>query len=262
MKLVKRALLAVLLLACAGLAAGWFFLDPLVGSAIEKGSTYATGVETRVGGVDASFFSGRFGIRDLSLANPPGFRPEPFVRLASARATWQSGSILSDTIQMDELLLDGVELNLERVGSGTNYGKILANLEKLSSGDKGNTAASQGGRQLAIRKIEIRNVRAGLRLSGVPLASGSMEVEAPSIVIDDFRSDGSTTEIVARLTRAVLQAILENVLSAGKDIFPADLAKDLGRGLAGLKGAVGGGAKDVLHGLEGALKGAGGILKK
>jgi hypothetical protein len=262
MKILRRVLLFLLVLVLLAVGAGWYFLDSLVGTAIEKGSTYATGVETKVEGVDASFFSGRFGIDGLSLANPPGFRSEPFLVLGSARAHWQNGTLFSDTIEMDSFVLDGVDVNLERTGSGTNYGKILDHLEKLSSGETEKPPAEKSARKLTIRKIEIKNVRAGLHLSGVPLASGSMEVKIPSIVIDDFRSDGETKEIVAKLTRALLKAILDEVLRLGKDVFPADLLQDLGENLDGLKGTVEERAKEALEGLEGALKDAGGIFDK
>jgi hypothetical protein len=230
MKLLFRLGIALALLLVLVLGAGWLFLGSLVGTAIEKGSTYATGVETRVGHVDASLFSGRFGIDDLSLANPPGFRPEPFFQLRSARAAWENGTLLSDRIEMDELILDGVDVNLERAGGGTNYGAILDHLESISAGgqSKSKPDASAGGRALTIHRIEIRNVRAGLHLTGVPLASGSTEVTIPSIVLNDFSSDGSTTELVAKLTKVLLQAILEEVLRGGKGIFPADILKDLG----------------------------------
>jgi len=258
MKILLRVLLVGLLLLLLAVGAGWFFLDSLVARGIEKGSTYATGVETKVDGVDASFLSGHFGIDGLSLANPPGFRPEPFFRLNTAHATWQNGTILSDRIEMDELVVDGVDMNLERTGAGTNYGTILDHLEKLSGGKTGEKAPKpEGGKQLTIKRIEIKNVRAALHLSGVPLGSGSAEVKIPSIVLQDFKSDGDTTKIVAQLTRELLQAILEQVSS-----LSPELLKDLKKSLDALEGGIEKDAKDALKGLEGALKGAGGLFDK
>jgi hypothetical protein len=260
MKFLKRALVVLFLLGVVGVAGVWIFLNPIVSTAIEKGSTYATGVDTKVGNVDASVLAGHFGLKELTLANPPGFRPEPFLHIASAQAAWQNGTILSKTITMDEFVVDGVDVNLERAGSGTNYGKILDHLGQLSGGgEKDKPKETTGGKTLVIKKIEIKNVRAGLHLSGVPVASGSFEVKVPSIVIQDFRSDGSTTEIVAKLTRVLLQSILENVLSAGKDIFPADIVKDLGSGLKSVGATLEESAKSAI---DDAIKGVGDVFKK
>ena len=59
MKLLRRALLVLLVLVLLFFAAGWIFLDPLVAKGIEKGASYATGVETKVAKVDASLLSGK-----------------------------------------------------------------------------------------------------------------------------------------------------------------------------------------------------------
>ena len=266
MKILRRLLLVVVALVLLVAIGVWLCLDSLVATGVEKGATYATGVETKVDKVDASVFAGHFGIDGLSLANPPGFRPEPFFQMKSARAAWQNGSILSDRIEMDEFVLDGVDVSLERTDSGTNYGKILDHLEKLSSGGKGEEKApespeSKGGKQLTIKKIQVKNVHVGLHISGVPLASGSTDLNIPSIVIKDFRSDGSTTEIVAQLTKELLKAILQEVVSLGGSL-PKDLLKDLDKGLKGMGDDVENRAKDALKGFEGSLKGVGGLFDK
>jgi hypothetical protein len=265
MKLLKRLLVVGLVLLLVGVAAGWLFFSPLVGTAIEKGSKYATGVDTDVDKVSASLFAGNFGIDGLTLANPPGFRPEAFVHLGSARATWKNGTLLSETIEMDEFVVENVDVNLERTDGKTNYGAILDHLGKVTGGGEEpekKKEPSKGGMTLLIKKIVVKNVHAGLHLTGVPLASGSMSVVVPSIVIEDFRSDGDTTEIVAKVTRVLIQEILASVLKAGKDIFPSDILKDLGSGLSGLGGALGSGAEGAVKGVQDVLKGAGDLFKK
>src|SRR5690349_7609923 len=127
MKLLKRLLVVLVVLLVIGVGGAVVFLDPLVKTAVEKGSTLATGVDTKVGSVDASPFSGHFGLKELVVSNPPGFSSDPFLHLGTAGASWQNGTILSSTIEMDQLLVQDVDVRLERAGSGTNYGKILDN---------------------------------------------------------------------------------------------------------------------------------------
>ena len=179
--------------------------------------------------------------------------------LGSARASWQNGSLLSDVIEMDQLVVENVNVNLERAGGKTNYGTILDNLGKLSGGEaeKKEEPPAEGGKSLRIKKIEIKNVHAELHLLGQTLP-----VTVPSIVIEDFRSDGETKELVAKLTRVLIRSILDAVLKAGKGIFPDDILKDLGSGLKGIGDVLGSGAKDAVQGVQDALKGAGGLFKK
>ncbi len=272
---VKFLLRCVLILVAlfVVLSAGVFlFFDRLVAASIEKGATHATGVETKVGGIEASPFAGSFSIEDLSIANPPGFRDEPFVSLASTRASWENGTLLSDSIHVREFALDGVVVNLERTGGKTNYGTILDHVEKLSpsSADAPAESAESSGssRELKIDRLVIRDVRTSLHLSGIAGAAGSFQVEVPEVVLKDFNSRGSTGEIVAKLTRAVIEALLSSSLKAGRNVFPDDLLKDLGGQLAGLEKVLGdqaeGTLKDLGIGLDDAkkaLKDVGGLFK-
>lgn len=261
MKLVLRIalVLVVLIVLLGGLAV--VFLDRLIGSSIEEGATYATGVETRVGGVDASLFAGALAIDELSIANPPGFRPEPFVRLSSMRAAWENGTILSDAIHVREFVLDGVAVNLELVGTKTNYGAILDHVERLSPAGATPKESSGKSRALKIDRIVIRNVKTALHLSGVPGASGSLQAEVPELVVENFDSSGSTGEIVAKLTRVVIEALLSSSLKAGRGVFPDNLVKDLSGELDGLKQALTGQSEGLLKGLEQQLGGAEKLLK-
>jgi hypothetical protein len=256
MKILLRVGIVLVLLLVVLLACGLFFLDSLVKGGIEKGTTYATGTETKLESVDASLFSGRFGMKGLSIANPPGFRPEPFLHLGSAQATWDNGTILSDEIAIGTFALDGVEVDLESASGKTNYGAILANLEKLSgpADKKPAEPASSSAKKLSIKRIEIRNVKAGLHISGTPVGGGSLSVAVPLVAIDDFHSDGSTSEIVAKLTRALVEAVLQSALTAGKGVFPADILKDLGVNLKNLESNLQGQAKDALKGLNSDVK--------
>jgi hypothetical protein len=260
MKILVRVVLGLVVLLVVALVAVIVFVDPLIEEAVERGATYGTGVETTLGGVDAGLLSGELGLDELSVANPAGFRPEPFLAMKSGRAKWDNRSLVSDTIEIEELVFDGVTLNLERTDGKTNYGVILDNLGKLSSKD--DAPAEDGPKKtIKIGLIEIKNIKAGVHMSGVPLADG-LSVDIPRITIEDFDSSGDMDEVVAKVTRAVLDAILAAVLEAGANILPTDLLKDLGGEVADLGKAIGKEAgavlKDVGKGVE---KSVGEVLK-
>ncbi len=247
MKILLRVLFGLVLLVIAVFAALLIFIDPLVKTAIEKGASYATGVETRLDSVSAGLFSSKLDLSGLRIQNPPGFRPEPFASLGQARAAWQGSSLFGDEIHIDEFDLDGVEINLERADGKTNYGVILANLEKIS-GEKKAPAPSSGDKpkKLVIKRILVRDVKATVSMSGLPIGNGSASVKVPKVEIDDFQSDGSTTEVVGKLVAQILQSVLDETVKAGQDILPKDVLKDLGGNLKNLKGE----AKKLLDSLK------------
>ncbi|MFN0241491.1 MAG: hypothetical protein ACKVWV_01230 [Planctomycetota bacterium] len=254
-RLIKIVVVLAVLLLLAG-GAAFVFLDSIVRGAIEKGATYATGVETTLASADVGLLSGHLELEGLDIENPPNFRPEPFLHLDSARASWDGSTVLSQKIEMNEFALEGVTLNIERTSKQSNYGVILGNLQKLSSGTEKPPADDAAGEQrnLRIRRIVIRRVEVGLHLSDVVGLSASQKVIVPEIVIEDFDTSGTTVEIVSKLTQAIVLAVVEASAAAGKDLIPADVLKDLGRGLEGALDSV---SKDTLKGLDSALKDVG-----
>ena len=130
MKLLIRLGLAALVLIVLVLGGAFFFIDSLVKGGIEKGTTYATGTETKLGSVDAGLFKGHFALKDLSIANPAGFRSEPFLHLGSAAAAGDNGTILSDEIAIGVFNNKATGVRIipvagKQAGESVNYGGLL-----------------------------------------------------------------------------------------------------------------------------------------
>lgn len=265
MKIVLRLFAFLVVLAVLVVGAAVLFQDRLIAGAIEKGGTHGTGVETRIDGVDAGLFSGRLELDGLTLAEPPGFDAEkPFLQLGSGRAKWENRSLLGDRIEVEELVLDGIEIDLERNAQGSNWGVIVANLERLSKGGEREAEPAGGKKELAIRRLELLRIRASLRVSGLPVGDGVYAVDVPRVVLEDFESDGSTSEMIAKLFATVIDAILEATVAGGGNL-PKELLRDLEKGLEGLgddvRGEVRKQAEKALEGLDPELKkGAEGAL--
>lgn len=258
MRLLLKIVIGLVVLVLLVGGGALFFIDSIARGAVEKGATYATGVQTKLAKADVGVFSGHLTLEGLDIANPPEFRPEPFLHLESARATWDGSTMLSDEIQMNEFVLDGITANIERTSSKSNYGVILDNLKKLSSGkaEPPKDEASGAQRHLKIRRIVIRRVDVGLHLSGVVGLSASQKIKVPEIVIEDFDTSGTTMEIVSKVTQAIVHAVMKEIATAGKGLIPADVLQDLGQTLGDLEGALKSGTKEALKGLESTLKDA------
>lgn len=271
MKLLFRLALAFVLLLLLALGAAFFFLGPIVGAAIGKGASWATGVEASVEKVDVGLMSGALDLSGLRIANPPGFASPHFLAMQSARARWEGGTVFSDRIEISVLLLDGFDLNFERNASGSNWKPILDRLEQVSGPERKEPAPSEreagSSRTLHIGRIELRNVKVALLLADVPLGAGTHALSLPTIVIEDFKSDGSTLELVSTLTRAIVTAVLDQSVKSGGGVLPKDLLKDLGKGLDGLKAKLQAEAgreleKSLDSGVKKALEGVEDLFKK
>lgn len=259
MKILIRIVIGLVVLALLAVGCLFIFIDPLVKSAIANGTSYATGVETKIDSVDAGFTSGKLSFAGLAIMNPPGFRPEPFFKIGTARTSWQNSSLFSDPIVIEELALDGLDVNLERADGHTNFGQILDNLGKLSpkDGKPAESKPSEGkAHTLIVKHILLTNVKCAVRWTGSPLPTESMSVTVPKIELADFKSDGSMTEIIGKLSSTIVDAVLASSLDKGQGVWPKDLTKDLGANLDTIKAQ----AKELLKGAGDSLKDAGKAL--
>lgn len=237
-KLLLRLVLIAVLLLLLAVGAAFVFLDPIVRTAIAKGTAYATGVPVMLDDADVRPTGGALEFGRLHVANPEGFTTPHFLVLGRAYAKWDNGTVFSDRLQMKELTVDGIDVNLEKGANGSNWKKILDHLEQLSGGKApGETppADASSKRSLHIDRIEVRNVKITLTLRDVPVVSGAKTLELPPIVIENYQSDGSTMDLVAKLTRTVITAVLTQATKSGADWLPKDVLGDLRGGLDGLK---------------------------
>jgi hypothetical protein len=250
MKLLVRILAGLFVLLLIGALVAFLMLDSIVRSAVEKGGAHATGTQVKLAGADLSLRGGKLDLSHLSIHNPDGFRDEPFVSASAIHAAWENGTIFSDELVIDEIALDGIQVNLERTNGRTNFGKILQHIESLG-GKKGPAEPSEGAqRTLVVKRILVTNVKAAVHLEGIPLSGGTAEVIVPRVEIDDFRTDGTTKEIVAKLTGAVVQAVLSSTLEKGDAILPKEILHDLKGNLDSLKSQANDALKDVRKGLD------------
>jgi hypothetical protein len=278
MKIALRLLLVlVLLLAVAGVAAV-LGIDSIARTAVEKGGTYALGVETKLAKADIGLLQGTTALGGLSVANPPGFDPT-FLSLGKAELAVTLGSLRSDVIEVPKFVLSDVSVLLQKREGKTNYGVILDNLKKFESGEPpaGEEPKPKGeGKRFVIQKIEITNVSADIDLLPAGGKLTKAKVTIPSLTLENVgTADGgaSVGEIVSAVVKALLQATLE---AGGKAIGPellADLegklksmgleAIDVGAGVTSelekISPELGEKAGEVLKGVD---KGLGDLLKK
>jgi hypothetical protein len=221
-------------------------MNPLLGKVLRAGVTRATGTETSLASVDLGLVSGRLELEGFAIANPEGFRDEPFLALDQGRVQVATTSLLGDTIEIPSIELSGVQLNVEAHGLSTNYRAILDHMQ-AGSGDEGGEGADDGPQKsLRIDRIVVTDIRCALHLDA-PIADGSGAIQVPRVEIEDFASDGSTSHNVAKLSRALVEALLEAVLEEGGDLFPGEILTDLKGELGDLRATLEDGARGVIE---------------
>ncbi|MGE4159255.1 MAG: hypothetical protein AB7F75_09175, partial [Planctomycetota bacterium] len=135
----KKILITGFVLIALLLVGGYFFgqkaFSKLVSVAVETAAPPLTGCPVKLAGVDFNPFNGTCVIRGFALGNPEGFTQDPELgafKVASIKVEIDVQSLLSDTIEIKEVVIQDPVITYEQTLKGTNFGAILDNLEKVA----------------------------------------------------------------------------------------------------------------------------------
>jgi hypothetical protein len=269
MKVLVRTLLVLVLLLLAGLFLGVTYAGSLVRRAVEKGGTHVLGVETKLEEASLGVLAGKLGLDGLTVANPPGFQREHFLSLRRTEVEVSLASLRSERIESPLLLLEGLDLDLERKGDQTNYGVILANLERFQkTGEEPPPAEEPAGegKRFVIRQVVLRDISAHVSLSALGQQI-DRTVTLPELRLDNVGNDEqSLRSLISQIVTAVLEASVRSL----EGVVPAELLTDLKGQVADLEAeakkqvdeAVKQATEDVLGEVEEALEKGTGELEK
>lgn len=266
MKTLLKIVLVLVLVLVVGLVAAFIYIDRIAKVAVEKGGTYALGVDTRLDSISVGVLAGKVGLKGLSVANPEGYSTPAFMSLGSGGVEVSLGTLRKDVVEIPVLELHDIKLNLEKKNGKSNYQVILDNLKKFESTDPQADTSEQGKKKFVIRKIVITNVEVTADL--LPLGGSLTRTTAniPKIEMTDIGSDGQGVkmgQLVNILTKAMLSAVANKL----GDI-PGGIAGELGDGLKSLASlgkfkpeVVGQVSKKVTDAAGKVLEGAGKVLE-
>lgn len=214
-KIIFKLIMVLFVLIIIALGIGWALIDTLAEKGIEKGATYALGVETTVDDVDLSLLNSSLELEGLKISNPPNFGTPHLMKMDKLETELVASSLMGDTVEVTKFEIDGLDVYIEQTLTGSNVSKIMENLEKLSSGKKPDEEGA-GGKKVKIGRILITNTVAHLNLGG--LAEGTVKI--PEILLTDVTSDNANGVVMSELTAKLVTAILSAVLEEAGEQMP------------------------------------------
>ncbi|MHC4619413.1 MAG: AsmA family protein [Planctomycetota bacterium] len=216
LKILRIVLAAIVVLAVLAVVLIHVFADRAVKVGIEAGGTKALNVGVSVGDVDLSIMGGRIGLQNLSINNPPGYEYDRLLELRDARIAVDIGSLLSDTVRIREIRLDGMDMVLEQRGiSGNNLQDII---KSIPAGD---AQAEPSGKKLHIDKLEITGVTVKAKVVPVPGKIDTITLQLKPITMTDLGGDNKLDAAV--LSSKVLLAITGGIAEQGVGVLPDEI---------------------------------------
>jgi hypothetical protein len=242
-KLILGVLLTVVVLLLIAVVGVLLFIDPIAKAGVERGATYALGVDTTVKKLSLGLTSGELTMDELHVANPVGFQSPHLMKSGQFDLKLRPGSILEDTIELNKFELNGLDVHIDQKVDGSNVSVILDNLKRLGGDGEGKGEEKEEpaeGKKVKVDRIVVTNVVAHFHLLSDLHKGGPLTVKVPRIELNDVTSDDADGVVVSELVARILPAVLAAVLDKAQGVVPSDFLTVLNGDLDGVTKALGG----------------------
>jgi len=212
--MIKKLFLALLILALIA-GAGLYFvgsslLNKGVKSGVETFGPKVTQTPVTLESANLSILSGTGTLKGLLVGNPEGYKSENIFALGQIDIKVDTGSVFSEKIIIDEIIINTPEISYEKTLTGSNVKDLLKNVEAFTGPKTEETApapAEDSGakKQVVIRKLVIEEGTVFVGALGV-----GQTVKLPRIEMTDI-GEGGERMTMAEAINLVLSKVLTNI---------------------------------------------------
>jgi len=216
-KLVRTVLIALIALVLVVALLINFFADSGVKKAIEVAGTKTLGVDVTLGKAGLSILGGSLGLKELAIDNPPGYKHEKLLELSQGDVVVETRSLLSDTVNIKSVKLDGPIIVVEQKDLlKNNLNEILKNIPSSDSGE-----SDSSGKNVHIDLLEITNAQVKVKLLPVPGKVDTIPLKLSTIKMTDLGGDKpiKTGDVIGK----VLLALAGGIAEQGAGILPDEM---------------------------------------
>jgi hypothetical protein len=233
LRTLKIVVLVVVVLIAVAMIGLYLGADALATTGVERGATYAMGVNTTVDSLHLRLLSGGLTMRGLTVANPEGYASDHFLKSGTFDVQVQPASVFGDPVVIDHFELDGLDVNIEQKLTGSNVGAITDNLKRLASAK---TEEDKGpGKKVKVSRIVIKDVVAHFHLPTSAAGTGPITVKVPEIVMTDVDSGRPQGILISQLVAKIVPAVLAQVARDAQGVVPGDVLGSLDKNIASVK---------------------------
>ena len=237
---------------------------------IEAGASKALNVGVSLDKASLALFAGKVGLKGLVVNNPDGYESPNMLDLGSAAVDVGVGSLLSDTVVIEDMKFDNITLMIEQKGLTNNLQEVINSLPTKDAGET-KTEDESAGKKLNITNLEITNINVKVKLLPVTGMADTITFPLDSIQMQNLGSESKLD--VAALTAKILSALAAGVAKQGIDFLPIEMIGPLSSKLKEQGVMLIESGKEALEGVgdildegkdigEGIKKGIEGIFKK
>jgi len=228
-KAVKVTLLSLAVVVLVLVVLFSLFGERAVKAGVEAAASGALEVPVTIEDVDLSIFGGSVGIEGLAVENPPGYEFDNLLQLKNAFVKTDIGSLLSDTVRIEEIKLDTINLVIEQKGLSNNLKDVLnvisAKAPETAEPEPSKPKPAKEGKKLEIDKLEITNTKVQVKLLPIAGKADTINLNLPTIRMSNIGAEKKVN--TAELTEKILLAIADGVANAGAGVLPEDVVSGI-----------------------------------
>jgi hypothetical protein len=204
----------------------WFSINGIIRVVVNKEGTAALGVQTTLSSAALNIFGGHITLSGLNIANVPGYSDDTFLVMHSCTVNVNTGSLLTNTIKISDITIDGLQITLDQQGLTSNLNVIMDKLNNQSAANNSSSASSNssGGRQLDVGRVLLTNTVVNYRFGSAPpivIPLQQMEMDEPT------NPDGRPlriADLIGKITQQIVLTALNNAqikqaLGSGSQLF-------------------------------------------
>lgn len=223
MKALKYSLLGLLLVLVIAFVGLFLYLEPLVKTTVNTVGTKIIGTQVNLDGFRFAPFVGEAEVTGLSVANPEGYKTPNLINLGRIFVKVDLKSLLTDTIVVDEVSVNGIELTYEMPDLSTsNVMQIQQNIAKNTAAEKTaetalakeETVKEDMSQTTSAKKVIIKKVvvDGGALNAMTPLQQEALTLNMPALEITGIGEEGKKMTIQETVT-TIFNKILFNATS-------------------------------------------------
>lgn len=221
MKKILSIIVVILLMLIGLVTYVYLNLNSIVKKGIETVGPDITKTSVSLKKVSISLFSGDGTLHDFIIGNPKGFSTPYLLRVGEFYLKLKPMTVFKDLIVVDKIFIESPKIIVEFKGKQNNLQVFKENIMP-SETQKDSTAGNKPKKQSKEKKVLIKELI--LKRPQIEVTMPDLGIGKKQIIIDEIRLTNlggekqSTKDIVAQITKAIMDKVLPAALPALDDL--------------------------------------------
>lgn len=175
MKLIRRIILAVVVLIILAGVVVYFSLDHIIKNTVQSQATSSLNLNTTLGSANLSLFGGKLNLSNLQIASPKGYSAPQMLDVGSTDLAVSYGQLRSDPVHVAAVTIANPKLVIEQANGQLNFKTAIDDMPKSDAAPSNSQPL-----KLIIDDLTLTNpvvVVKGLGATDIPVTLPSLELK-------------------------------------------------------------------------------------